>query len=809
MSNLNRVFTSLKSDVKFLLKVKIPMEVRPIDPMSYLLSLNYQGIQSLIRRPSIEPKRQNKTLGLLITASSFQEIQLNPLYPSVEKIEPENSQHIPIEAIKVGFLIDYLEFITKLLTEKQYPVTLAPIFANYLLIWSDFIKLHCKSLDVNNHYMTYAAFESSIKSVSKLLYKDYFPNIDEFLIQCSTGSPPSYVSLYPNSQPLKGKVESIIEARKKMEEILDDTVKHWNGRESSIHQDLFQPLYSLMRKNPEQHLLEHPSNISTERLTNLIDQINEYITDQYNDLLLEKPLLQKENMEIYKDLIKEMSYIFQKQPIIPNFILFGSRISGLATNQSDLDVSLFFYQMEDKEANSNTIQRSKNKQHPNNQKKPSHKNLPIFPLITKAVQKQYLAEIQKKREESRDYQPPPSNKGIKVLYRLEAFYKQRWDHPNLQFSFVEGAYRARAPVAKLIHKKTGLPIDLGFDSVFGPQNTFLMQQYCQADRRIHQLLLLVKQWASRRSINSGYSGFISSFSWCLVTIHFLLKFQEFFQTFHEVHNGKNHPERLRTIFVPEYHWTDHGREIIRLYRNDLMRFHTLREEDLEKELFQLILPELKKSSNIILDNSITTGELFLWFFVFYGTSPNDNSFSFDIKKEVRLTDETLDIIAGTSRIKVSQKKVDEDDDSDDEEINNRDDSSNYEQLKIFDPLQNVFLGRTINSLAHQHQIFGEFRRNAILVLNHISSSSSSSSKDVFDEMMQRLEHSSPGTPEKMCPQCTMTKIINCTNKSCPRFNYQENKVNDSAMEEILDKEEKTEIKEEEETEGRISEKTVN
>eukprot|EP01040_Poterioochromonas_malhamensis_P002371 gene2371-2518_t len=806
MSNLNRVFTSLKSDLKFLLKVKIPMESRHMDPMSYLLSLNHQGIEALVRRPSIEPKRQNKTLGLLMAASSFQEIQLNPFYPSVEKIEPENTQHIPIEAMKIGFLTDYLEFITKLLTEKQYPITLAPIFANYLLIWSDFIKLHCESIDVNNHYMTYAAFGSSIKSVSKLLYKNYFPSIDEFLFQCSTGSPPSYVSLYPKSQPLKEKVDSVIAARKKMEEILNDTVKLWNGRESSIHQGLFQPLYSLMTRNPEQHQTNHthpqhhlspdsPTDISTERLTDLINQINEYITDQYNDFLSEKPLLQKQNIEIYKDLMKEMSYIFQKQPIIPNFILFGSRISGLATSQSDLDVSLFFYQMTDKEANNNTNQRTKTKQHPTNLKNPSNKNLPIFPLIAKAVLKQYIAEIQRKIEESSDFRPSPYKRGVQVLYKLQDFYKERSDHSTLRFSFVEGVYHARSPVAKLKHKKTGLPIDIGVDTLFGPQNTFLIQQYCQSDPRIHQLLLLVKQWVSRRSINSGFHGFISSFSWCLVTIHFLLKFQEFFQA---IHNGMNHPERLRTIFVPEYHWTEHGREIIRLYRNDLVKFHSLTEEDLEKELFQLILPELKKSSsNIILDNSITTGELFLWFFVFYGTSPNDNSFSFDIKKEVRLTDETLDIIAGTSRIKVTQEETDD--------INNDEDSSNYEQLKIFDPLQNISLGRTMNSIAHQNQIISEFRRNAILVLNHISSSSSlsssSSGKDVFDEMMQTLEPLSIGVGRRLCSKCSMTRTANCTNKSCPRFNYQQSEVNDSTKEEILEIEDKTETQEEEETVG--------
>lgn len=64
-------------------------------------------------------------------------------------------------------------------------------------------------------------------------------------------------------------------------------------------------------------------------------------------------------------------------------------------------------------------------------------------------------------------------------------------------------------------------VDVGYDNLLAVYNTQLLQTYSNIDLRFKQLVMVIKFWAKRRSINDTYSGTLSSYAYVIMVIHFL------------------------------------------------------------------------------------------------------------------------------------------------------------------------------------------------------------------------------------------------------------------------------------------------
>ncbi|OJA17826.1 hypothetical protein AZE42_06159 [Rhizopogon vesiculosus] len=87
---------------------------------------------------------------------------------------------------------------------------------------------------------------------------------------------------------------------------------------------------------------------------------------------------------------------------------------------------------------------------------------------------------------------------------------------------------ARIPIVKLsLDPSPGLPLgiacDIGFENRLALENTRLLMCYAMIDpTRVRTLVLFLKVWSKRRSINSPYQGTLSSYGYVLLVIYFLI-----------------------------------------------------------------------------------------------------------------------------------------------------------------------------------------------------------------------------------------------------------------------------------------------
>ncbi|KAI3660631.1 hypothetical protein MP638_004623 [Amoeboaphelidium occidentale] len=116
-----------------------------------------------------------------------------------------------------------------------------------------------------------------------------------------------------------------------------------------------------------------------------------------------------------------------------------------------------------------------------------------------------------KRREFREY--------TLAQYLLESFGKELENHPR--FTEIKILTKTRVPIVKMRDSETSLNIDIGYNNFLGVVNTRLLLTYSLIDPRFKQMVLLVKCWAKRRTINDTYSGTLSSYGYVLMVIHFL------------------------------------------------------------------------------------------------------------------------------------------------------------------------------------------------------------------------------------------------------------------------------------------------
>lgn len=84
-------------------------------------------------------------------------------------------------------------------------------------------------------------------------------------------------------------------------------------------------------------------------------------------------------------------------------------------------------------------------------------------------------------------------------------------------------YREKAPGPLDFPKSgAGIQCDINFSNPLGIQNTLLLRCYSHCDVRVRLMILFIKNWASRRKINSSYNGTLSSYGYVLMVLHYLV-----------------------------------------------------------------------------------------------------------------------------------------------------------------------------------------------------------------------------------------------------------------------------------------------
>lgn len=80
---------------------------------------------------------------------------------------------------------------------------------------------------------------------------------------------------------------------------------------------------------------------------------------------------------------------------------------------------------------------------------------------------------------------------------------------------------ARVPILKLWSPKYQVACDICVGSVHALLNTALLRYYGHIDPRVRPLVIAVKHWAKARGINDSVNGTLSSYAWTMLAIFFL------------------------------------------------------------------------------------------------------------------------------------------------------------------------------------------------------------------------------------------------------------------------------------------------
>ncbi|DAZ98782.1 TPA: hypothetical protein N0F65_003998 [Lagenidium giganteum] len=102
---------------------------------------------------------------------------------------------------------------------------------------------------------------------------------------------------------------------------------------------------------------------------------------------------------------------------------------------------------------------------------------------------------------------------------------------------------ARIPIIRFSDPKKSLECDMCFENVLAKKNTQLLRSYALYDERARILGLAVKYWAKARSISDASAGYLSSYTFILLTIYYL-------QTVAHVLPNLQNPQLLESANVP-------------------------------------------------------------------------------------------------------------------------------------------------------------------------------------------------------------------------------------------------------------------
>ena len=82
--------------------------------------------------------------------------------------------------------------------------------------------------------------------------------------------------------------------------------------------------------------------------------------------------------------------------------------------------------------------------------------------------------------------------------------------------------KARVPVVNFSDPRSGLNVDISVNNTLAIHNTDLLKSYANINEMVRNLILIVKHWAFHRDISNSYEGTLSSYSWSILCLNYLI-----------------------------------------------------------------------------------------------------------------------------------------------------------------------------------------------------------------------------------------------------------------------------------------------
>lgn len=105
---------------------------------------------------------------------------------------------------------------------------------------------------------------------------------------------------------------------------------------------------------------------------------------------------------------------------------------------------------------------------------------------------------------------------VSLLSRFADVVPQTWHFTN-----VTRVLTAKTPLVKFTHDASGMEVDFCVNNRLGVRNSHLLWSYCQYDERVGPLCKLVKDWAKQNGIVGVAEGFLNTYTYVLMTLHYL------------------------------------------------------------------------------------------------------------------------------------------------------------------------------------------------------------------------------------------------------------------------------------------------
>jgi len=80
---------------------------------------------------------------------------------------------------------------------------------------------------------------------------------------------------------------------------------------------------------------------------------------------------------------------------------------------------------------------------------------------------------------------------------------------------------ARVPIVQYKKFSSDVSVDISFNNLLGVENSILVRNYLMIDNRVAPLVFAIKNWAKLNLIHGAVAGFLSSYAYTLMCIHYL------------------------------------------------------------------------------------------------------------------------------------------------------------------------------------------------------------------------------------------------------------------------------------------------
>ena len=87
---------------------------------------------------------------------------------------------------------------------------------------------------------------------------------------------------------------------------------------------------------------------------------------------------------------------------------------------------------------------------------------------------------------------------------------------------VASVVKAVVPVVKFKDPRSGLRVDISVNNTLAIYNTQLIDAYAKLDKKISDMIKIIKHWSFHRNITDTFNGTLSSYAWSILCLNYLI-----------------------------------------------------------------------------------------------------------------------------------------------------------------------------------------------------------------------------------------------------------------------------------------------